>query len=66
MTSVVPTPSSLKSLIQKAVSDRTISRWNYFQLTSVLLSDTGISAATRTHANQLLDGVRTGAIRLTD
>lgn len=66
MTSVVPTPSSIQSLMQQAVSDRKISRWDYFQLTSLLLSDPGIDAAARSQVNQLLDEVRSGKIRLTD
>ncbi|MEM6521790.1 MAG: hypothetical protein AAF722_20945 [Cyanobacteria bacterium P01_C01_bin.70] len=58
--------SGIRSLVQRAVTARQLSRREHLKLTSAMLSDPGITASDRFHINRLLDYVRAGKISLID
>ncbi|MFE4106702.1 hypothetical protein ACFVKH_10475 [Almyronema epifaneia S1] len=59
-------PSTIAKLIHKVASSGRISRKDYMQLTSMILSITTMTPLERSHINQILDAVQTGKITLID
>lgn len=66
MVSVVPKQSGIRTLVERAVEMRHISRQEHLQLTSAMLASPNMATMDRTQINRLLDSIRAGKIRLVD
>jgi len=66
MVSAAHEQSGIKSLVQRAVTARQLSRREHLKLTSAILSDPSMAPSDRFHINRLLDYVRAGKVQLID
>lgn len=66
MVSAAHDDSGIQALVKHAVKARQLSRREHLQLTSAMLSNSGMPPSDRFHINRLLDYVRAGKIHLID